>query len=168
MQFFTISSEPKLIRNFQCDVLDWTDVIDNLNYTIDNHLFFKKFENYGFVTHNGYTIPKCRTILNLIYKNNLDHPKEAFTAHIYTSFTTLSATFDEHIDATTDVWFWQCIGITKWEFTFNSNKIEELLFPGDILFIPKGIPHKTTPMTPRSGVSFGLEHDKKEYNIENF
>ena len=58
-----------------------------------------------------------------------------------------------------DVFHWQMIGKTKWlfgkveNFKFVEEPEEHILYPGDLVFIPQGLGHHVTSLTPRSGAT---------------
>ena len=131
------------IRDYNPDVLTWTEAF--LNYDKSVH-FNKEIKfNYPgfFVSHEGHMIEKIKPVLKDLNCN---------IAHLYFNITTKAETFGEHQD-TMDVFFWQCQGVTKW----TVEKDEVILNPGDLIYIPKGVRHNVTPLSPRLGVSMSNE-----------
>ncbi len=84
---------------------------------------------------------------------------ENLSAHMYISLSKRSKTFDKHKD-NSDVWFWQCIGKTKWEIFESDTIYSYILEPGDFIYVPKNMFHKTTPLSSRVGISFGVDKYK--------
>ena len=69
------------------------------------------------------------------------------TAHLYFNISTKAETFGKHKD-TMDVYYWQCQGVTHW-IVEDKNVI---LNPGDLIYIPTGMYHSVTPLSPRLGI----------------
>jgi len=151
------SKHHKFLRDDSFEKLTWEDVIDNLDRTITEDLHYKSRDNYGIVTHDTRDILKIYPVLNKI-KECL--PGVEITTHLYTSFTSISKTFGKHNDVM-DVVIWQCIGTTHWTI-YDDKTFNYRLKPGEFLYIPKEMYHDTTPITPRSSVSFGIEHFRNE------
>lgn len=57
---------------------------------------------------------------------------------------------------------WNTQGITEFSFGDEEEEVRRLMQPGDIIYVPEGLPFKMTPLNARAIVSFGLE--KKEKN----
>jgi len=151
------SKHHKFLRDESFERLTWEDVIDNLDRTITEDLHYKSRDNYGIVTHDTRDILKIYPVLNRI-KESL--PGVEITTHLYTSLTSVSKTFGKHNDVM-DVIIWQCIGTTHWTI-YDDEIFNYRLKPGEFLYIPKEMYHDTVPMTPRSSVSFGIEHFRNE------
>jgi ribosomal protein L16 Arg81 hydroxylase len=134
----------------------WQNVIDNLDSCFrrspDDILYLPKM---GMVVHN---------VLHHEYMQTLDlgdelshiHNGRSVSVHTYISFSKDSETFGKHRDDV-DVYFLNAIGET--EFTVWEDDVEYVytLEPGDLLYIPKGLWHSTRPLTPRVGLSYGIE-----------
>ena len=56
-----------------------------------------------------------------------------------------------------DVWCWNILGKTKWTVEGRQRVFEKVLEPGELIYVPRGMWHDTTPMSPRVGISFGSE-----------
>lgn len=72
------------------------------------------------------------------------------SAHAYLQTKTEHPGLGNHKD-TMDVLYIQISGYTRWQ----TNGVDEILEPGDTIFIPKGVYHKVTALTPRIGLSLG-------------
>lgn len=135
------------------------DEIQNLKKRI-NSISTKSLPDYGIVLHNIFNIEEVEFILNEIKNNN---PNYSYSAHAYVSLSKESKTFGKHKDGS-DVWYWQCIGSTQWKiFEFNET-ISYILEPGDIIYVPRGIFHDVIPLSPRVGISFGLDYLNENEN----
>ena len=113
----------------------------------------KSLLNYGIVLHKIFDIEEVNFILKKIKNNN---PNNSYSAHAYISLSKESKTFGKHKDES-DVWYWQCIGSTQWKIFESNETISYILEPGDIIYVPRGIFHDIIPLSPRVGISFGLD-----------
>ena len=131
--------DPYYKREYNLNVVDWTEAF--LNYDKSVHLNKEIKFNYPgfFVSHEGHDIEKVKNVL----KNF-----ECNTALLYFNVTTKAETFGRHKD-TMDVYYWQCQGVTQW-IVEDKNVI---LNPGDLIYIPSGMYHSVTPLSPRLGIS---------------
>lgn len=152
-ELITKSSHHKYYKDLTFDPLTWDEVIDNIDRCITEDLSYKARDNYGFVSHDTLDILKIYPVLNKI-KNY--YPDIEITSHLYTSFSRMSKTFGKHNDVM-DVVIWQCIGTTHW-IIYDDQIYHYKLKPGEFLYIPAQMYHDTNPITPRSSVSFGIEH----------
>ena len=147
-------SRHKFLGEIDCPTLNWDEIIFNLNKNITNENIVKVLDNFGFVTHDigdNHKVQNVSEIIQKLFPNNYISP------HLYVSFSEISKTFGKHKDYQ-HVFFWQCIGITKWTVYEDKEYIYNLM-PGEVLYIPRGIYHNTQPITPRAGISFGIEFD---------
>ena len=135
--------------------LTWDEVIFNFNKNVTEDRDYKIMNNFGFVTHNTRHNRKVRAVGEEIQKL---FPTNNISAHLYTSFLEVSETFGRHNDYQ-HVFFWQCIGITRWSVWENDKEHIYRLMPGEMLYVPVGMDHDTKPVTPRAGISFGIELD---------
>lgn len=134
-------------EKFDVNVITWQEALNNFNASVLNHEEIKIGHPGFFVSHSAHTIESLKPILEKI---------KCDIAHLYMNITVLGDTFGEHQD-TDDVWFWQCQGVTEW---LVEDKIY-VLCPGDLIFVPKGIPHNVRPLTPR----FGISMSRSESNL---
>ena len=143
----------KFFGKLNYPLLTWDEVICNLNQNIVSNGFIKILDNFGFVTHDAKIIEKVNNVSKIfekLFSNN------CVTAHLYVSLTEISKTFGKHND-NVPVFFWQCIGITRWTVYEDKQYVYDLM-PGEMLYIPKEVYHNTEPITPRVGISFGIEY----------
>ena len=134
----------KLVRDFNFDVLNWTEAFLNYDESVNRNENIKFNEPGFFVCHNAHRIEKVNKVLKEL---ELDY------AHLYFNITTKAKTFGEHQD-NMDVWFWQCQGVTKWIINGTD---EYILNPSDLIYVPAETKHNVIPMTPRLGVSMSKE-----------
>ena len=131
------------IRQYNMNVLDWTEAFLNFNNSVSQNKEIK-FNYPGFyVSHEGHYIDKVKEVLKDLNCN---------IAHLYFNISTKAETFGKHKD-TMNVYFWQCQGVSKWIVEND----EVILNPGDLIYIPKGVYHNVIPLTPRLGVSMSNE-----------
>ena len=136
-------SDPYFIREYNMNVLSWTEAFLNYDNSVKNNKHIKFNYPGFFVSHEGQEIEKVKDVLNHL---------ECTSAHLYFNVTTKVESFGRHKD-TVDVWFWQCQGVTKWILDND----EVILNPGDLIYIPKGVYHTVVPLSPRLGVSMSNE-----------
>jgi hypothetical protein len=134
--------------------LSWETVVECLNFNLINNLFVKLLPNFGIVLHNFNNINIVEEILK---EYSLLDVNCSSSAHLYISLTEISDTFGRHKD-TSDVLFWQSIGSTKWVIEEESKTFTYILKPNDFIYVPKNTYHTVIPLTPRVGVSFGLDY----------
>ena len=149
------SKHHKFLKDDSFERLTWEEVIDNIDRNISENLYpeIKVKKNFGLVTHDIRDLLKVYPLRKTI-QDDRPHLKR-LTTHLYISLTSISETFGKHNDFM-DVVIWQCLGITKW--TIYDEKVYEYnLKPGEFLYIPMGMFHDTTPVTPRASISIGLE-----------
>ena len=133
-------SDPYFIREYNMNVLNWTEAFLNYDNSVRNNKKIKFSYPGFFVSHEGHEIEKVKDVLKDL---------KCSIAHLYFNISTKAETFGKHKD-TMDVYFWQCQGVTKW---IIEDKDEVILNPGDLIYIPKGINHNVIPLSPRLGVS---------------
>lgn len=159
-------NEPYVFGDVGLPTPEWEDVFETVNRNFDQDGLIKVLENGGFVTHDAETMPHVGDLLEAIRKVD-DHlpvvvPRRTYTsatAHCYVSFLKHSKTFGAHKD-NADVWFWQCRGKTRWTIYDRDDKelIVHDLKPGEMLYVPRDLMHKTEPLSSRAGISFGLNY----------
>jgi hypothetical protein len=96
--------------------------------------------------------------------------KNQISCYSFCGFTEYSKSFQIHKD-TMDVLYLQVIGDTEWsiwESDLDEKQItadqgtcvfKEKFTPGKWIWVPRGTYHFVQPITPRVGVSFGIEND---------
>ena len=132
----------------------WQDIIQELNNSIVEKRNVAVLSNLGFVFHQGQNVPGIAELIDKI--SDLDKLVPC-TAHCYISFLETADNFGRHKD-NADVLFWQMIGKTKWVVEDDVTVTYELE-PNDVIYVPKKMYHTVIPLTPRAGMSFGLEYE---------
>jgi hypothetical protein len=146
------NNKHKFIGKLNYSTLTWDEVFFNFNKNIVSDGFIKILDNFGFVTHDAKNIEKVNDISKIFQQL---FPNSCISAHLYFSLTEKSETFGKHNDDVS-VFFWQCIGITRWTVYEEDEYVYDLM-PGEMLYIPKKVYHNTQPITPRVGISFGID-----------
>jgi len=157
---FNSSSSHKYIKKFLTRVPDWKKIISNIDLNIQYKISTKSLPGGGIVLHDIFNIEEVEFILNEIKNNN---PNNNYSHHVYISLSKKSKTFGRHKDKF-DVWYWQCIGSTQWKIFESNENISYILEPGDIIYVPRGIFHDVIPLSPRVGISFGLDYLNENEN----
>ena len=152
-EFFTVREHHEYMKEVLMKTPSWQDFIDQIDFSFLNKLELKGNSDFGIVVEDSDTIRQVRNLEQRIIKNN---PNYRLThTQCYLSLSSKSTTFGKHND-TTDVWFWQCIGQTKWT-VWDPDPITYILNPGDIIYVPVGMYHDPQPVTPRAGMSIGIK-----------
>ena len=132
--------------------ITWDDVMEKISneYESKSYLIISKrnVSFPSFVLHNNF-FPK--SILKSF--NEVKNDCNIKILHTYISFCKESDTFGRHCDEV-DVLIVQAIGSVSYEF--DSGECYTL-YPGDSLFIPKGVYHNPIVNTPRVTLSFSWE-----------
>jgi hypothetical protein len=152
-EFFTVREHHEYMKEVLMKTPSWQDFIDQIDFSFLNKLLLKGNPDFGIVIENSDTIRHVRNLEHRIIKNNPNH--RLTHTQCYLSLSSKSTTFGKHND-TTDVWFWQCIGQTKWT-VWDPDPITYILSPGDIIYVPVGMYHDPRPVTPRAGMSIGIK-----------
>lgn len=136
--------------------LKWEDVITDIDQALLKKYEIKVRFKFGIITHNAEEhIAHVDEFLNAIHK--LD-PHLNKTAHIYTSLSSQTKDGEFHWDKS-EVWYWQTIGDVDVEIANSEkeNRVTYRLHPGDVIYLPEGVYHRMLSLTPRVGVSLGLD-----------
>lgn len=139
--------------------LKWEDIIADIDQSLSKNYLIKVRYKFGIITHNAEEhIGAVNDFLNAIHM--LD-PHLNKTAHIYTSLSSQTKDGEFHWDRS-DVWYWQTIGDVDVEIAESekANRITYRLHPGDVIYFPEGFYHRILSLTPRVGVSLGLDNNK--------
>jgi ribosomal protein L16 Arg81 hydroxylase len=132
------------------DLPSWEEVLNNLQDDIEAEREYRELKNYGFVLKNGHLLDKVEKIRLKIHEIRSEEP--ICTAHLFVSFTKFSQTFGKHKD-TTDVYYIQALGNTKWNIEEENVIYNYELSEGDMIYIPKHMYHTPIPTGPRVGIS---------------
>lgn len=156
------SGTPFFIKGAVQDLnVTWDDIIANANLCdeISDPIIFMKGT---FILHKTLSIKldgiarPIRNELRTVYPGYTE-----YTSHIYSSIVPNAETFGRHKDRA-DVFFLGLKGITMFEVWGKNDVVFEYkIEPGDVIFVPWGMYHNTQALTPRSGISFGIERGYK-------
>jgi hypothetical protein len=142
-----------VFRNLNLETPSWGDILAHLNRNIVSNTKIKVLDNFGFVYFDADCMPEVNNLLSKI-RQITDNP---CSAHCYISLLEISGTFGRHND-NADVFFWQVQGSTQWSVEQDSQVYEYTLLPNDIIYIPRFMVHEVIPLTPRAGISFGIDY----------
>ena len=135
----------------------WQEVLDDLSLNFTENAPtspINVLDDLGFVTYRGERMPKVERIRQVVAKFDTSLP---CSAHLYISLMSFSKTFGRHKD-NTDVFYIQALGKTHWVIDEDGAHEYDLIV-GDMLFIPAEMFHTSQPLTPRVGLSIGLDHE---------
>ena len=170
---------PKVYRGYNKNVLTWQTVIDHYDKLItEDGIQLKRLSEMphkGIVMYDTDAIKDDLKEINDELSELVKDTKYSYmTAHLYTSFSTQSGVSGLHKDPC-HIWFWQCIGQSKWTLTHETKshwtppshggfhiirggtKEKFILDPGDVLYLPPNTLHDVVPLSPRVGISYGAE-----------
>jgi mannose-6-phosphate isomerase-like protein (cupin superfamily) len=145
--------QPYFFKNIGLDLLTWQDIIIELERHIQNGIQHEVENNLRFILLH----PIHPKIINFIQEFKKLQPNLRSNAHIYLAMLTNSGGIGRHKD-NEEVIFWQVCGKTHWTVEAETN-IQYILEPNDAIYIPANMYHKVITLTPRAGISFGLEYD---------
>jgi len=131
----------------------WSDILAELNRTIQCKEKLKTLDSLGFVLLHAQNIPSVLSMISII--ENITDAK--CSAHCYISLLESSATFGRHND-NADVFFWQVQGRTHWTVEQETEIYEYELAADDLIYIPRFMIHQVVPLTPRAGISIGIDY----------
>ena len=141
----------KLWKSTELILPTWHDIIDNINVMVNEyeHLVIP-MDDVGLKLHGNYS-ESCKKLIDFSQYLEKKFDKEC-SLHHYISFSTKSKSLGLHSDPC-DVFFLQGIGKTEFMVAGDICVLE----PGDLLYIPPHTEHNTKPLTPRVGLSYGIE-----------
>lgn len=140
--------------NLDIPILTWDDILLELEKHITNSLDFENKNNLRFIlfeTNN----PIVSSFVNEYSK--LDSSLHC-GAHCYINLMSKSGENGNHKDPA-DVLFWQVTGITDWAIDDHGEIKSYILDPGKAVYVPRGMYHSVKSLTPRAGISFGLDYE---------
>lgn len=62
-----------------------------------------------------------------------------------------------------DTIHWNCVGATIWKFYEKDSFVEEIVEPGDIIFVRSGTEHEVESLTPRAGIVYSAGRGESVY-----
>lgn len=135
----------------------WQEIIECVNWNMENDKSFRGYEYFGLAVWDCSTI-KCVDEARMAYATLDTNLKPS--AHLYVSLCTKAKTSGWHWDDS-DIVYWQAIGETKFEIEDDGREFTYIMKPNQMVFVPRGMYHNTTPLTPRAGISLGLDYKKQ-------
>jgi ribosomal protein L16 Arg81 hydroxylase len=142
-----------VVRNVEAVTPAWADILAELNRTVQHKERLKTLDSLGFVLLQAQHIPGVSSMVSVI--ENITDAK--CSAHCYISLLESSATFGRHND-NADVFFWQVQGSTHWTVEQGTEVYEYELAVNDLIYIPRFMIHAVVPLTPRAGISIGIDY----------
>lgn len=130
-------------KSFETDVPSWSEILENLNWSVENKMPLTHFPLGFFASLDAYRIEKVKPVLERL---------SLIAAHLYINVATDASGFGMHHDHV-DVFYWQVQGKSRWEIDCGPTWELE---PGDLVFIRTGIGHRSTALTPRAGISMSI------------
>lgn len=154
-EFSTCKNNKKhyVFRNLNLNTPSWNDILEHLNRNIVSKRKMKILDNLGFVYFDADQIPSVNLLLSEIKKLT----DKNCSAHCYISLLEISNTFGRHND-NADVFFWQVQGSTHWRVEEDSKIYEYKLSVNDMIYIPRFTIHEVIPLSPRAGISIGIDY----------
>lgn len=131
----------------------WDLVIRNLDANPEKAVLV--LDNLGVVVHEV-CLEEYAPILKVAAQLSEEYDGEPVTAQTMISFSKLSKTYGKHVDDV-DVYFLQAIGTTRFTVWEDGQEYVYDLNPSDMIYVPAGLYHSTQALTPRVGISYGVE-----------
>lgn len=179
--------EPVVLRDVipKERLFDWNLVvrlIDENGQKNEDNLDKNKYpERGGFVVHRIEKHERMQYWAALTHEIFKEYGGRNSSLHMYGSLCKSSRTFGIHRD-TADVLYIGVIGKVLWEvyeekgetkhlMTMESTTqdpiLSEIIYPGDVIYIPRGIWHNTVPLKNRVGLSMGREWYKMPWDEDD-
>ena len=134
-------------------VLSWVEILEELERHVVNNLPFDPRNNLRFIIYQMIH----PTVVEFTENYSKFDQTINCTAHGYINLMSKSGENGRHKDQA-DVIFWQVCGSTIWTVENQDETCVNTLNPGDAIYVPANIYHSVESLTPRAGISFGLEH----------
>lgn len=143
----------------------WNDFINHLDYAYgepnNNSGIYDAKEVIGLVNFwhkltytvegvSNKTFPEIEEKFNFL---KTLHPSDGHGYFAAMSLTTKDPTTGKHHDPV-DVMYCQFIGSVIWKIEYPETVEHFILNPGDMIYVPSGIMHEVTSLTPRAAISF--------------
>lgn len=150
------SNDCFVFRNLNLPVITWEDVVACINQSVANKYchFVGNPHKMGLILRRAQLI---KQVLPVMAAFNNVMPDLQVSGHVYVSFSTESGTLGRH-RSKSSVFFWQAIGSTRWTVTNQTGEHSYVLNPNDAIYCPSGMYHDVVPLSPRVGISLGLDH----------
>jgi ribosomal protein L16 Arg81 hydroxylase len=137
-------------HNFQLDNITWDSLLIEVK---DAQI--GSAGNVQSLGNDGYAVwtvanPYINELQNQIQKWK---PDIRCRLHLFLSLSDTSQSFDLHRDVGRDNFILHLFGETPWRVANN----KFIAKPGDMFFIPNGVPHQAKPSMPRAGLGICFE-----------
>lgn len=142
-------TQHSITRNTDHWLPSWQMVLNNLSRCIQNNRV-RDLGRGGFVALEALDPEYLRA------EKLAEDFGDMVTLHTYISTTTSSGTSGPHQDFES-VYCLQAQGFTLFKVWEQGREYAYEMGPGDLLYIPSGIPHEAIPITPRVLLSYGDE-----------
>ena len=142
-----------VFRNLNLELPTWDEILREFDESVFSKNNFKANNTLKFISMDGHRIKLASDFLHHVHQ--LD-PGRTCSAHCYVALKTSTGTFGRHNDSA-DVIYWQLQGRTKW-IVEDTNITEYEIFTNDAIYIPCKMFHTVTSLTPRAGMSFGIDY----------
>jgi ribosomal protein L16 Arg81 hydroxylase len=134
-------------------LLSWDTILDELEAHITGGLDYESKNNLRFILFEM----RNQTIARFVEQYSKLDPTLHCGAHGYVNLMSKSGENGRHKDPA-DVLFWQVVGTTRWTIEDDTTKTY-ILEPGTAVYVPTGMYHSVTSLSPRAGISFGLDYE---------
>lgn len=145
-----------VFRNLPLPKITWDMVVKCIDRSVKEGYLNNvgKPDKAGFILRRAQMIREVVPVMDAL---NDVMPDLQVSGHVYVSFSTQSGTLGRH-RSKSSVFFWQAIGKTQWTVGRKSGDEMFVLQPNDAIYCPSLMYHDVVPLTPRVGISLGLDH----------
>jgi len=143
------SQTPYHFKNLGLKLFEWDDVFSEMNDKAKRDFVFGTRPGFFIMFEDADRLPGVKAFLD----HMIEVIQSKWTAHCYISLTEKAEGYGMHRD-NADVLYWQVIGRTRWEVDGRVFVLD----PNDAVWIPRYKWHAATPLCPRAGISFGMDH----------
>lgn len=145
-----------VFRNLDLPVITWETVISCIDRSVrEGYLnIVGKPDKAGYILRRAQMLSEVTSVMEA-YNDVM--PDLQVSGHVYVSLSTQSGTLGKH-RSKSSVFFWQAIGKTQWVVSRKTGDESFVLEPNDAIYCPSLMYHNVVPLTPRVGISLGLDH----------
>jgi ribosomal protein L16 Arg81 hydroxylase len=153
-----------VFRNLPLPQITWEMVVKCMDKSVKEDYLnvVGKPNKAGFILRRAQFINEVVPVMEAF---NSAIPDLQVSGHIYVSFSTESGTLGRH-RSKSSVFFWQAIGKTQWTVSTKRGDETYILKPNDAIYCPSLMYHDVVPLSPRVGISLGLDHLYKK-DVDN-
>ena len=140
----------------------WDQIFSELDriykFCLDNKLNFIEMNKHFSMGVHGFTeVNFFRDFLNALENSHDIRGNQNFTSQCFLNLTTVESTYGKHRDEM-DVWIWQVLGSSRWYIEGRKSHFDQIVHPGELIYIPRGLYHNIESITPRVSISFASEN----------